>query len=41
MFTLLWTDTNPAVVAAAGNGTDEDDRVVVAVVDLVDADEVL
>ncbi len=34
MFTLLWRDTNPAV--AVGNETDEDDRVVVAVVDFGD-----
>lgn len=38
LFTSLLTDTNLAVVVVAGNGTDEDDRVVVAV-DFADADE--
>lgn len=39
LFTSLLTDTNLAVAVVAGNGTDEDDRVVVAV-DFADADEV-
>ena len=40
MFTLLLRDINPAVVDV-GNGTDEDGRVVVVVVDYGGADEAL